>query len=168
VNEAFFATLTGIMGIALGRLWDARSESSRWRRDLRTSSYQSLAEAFMLLYEDVRSVALAKPGTRASAEAVQRARRDKTWDNALVGVWLHGSTAVASAASEIDAGMTELFYATQGRRYSTDDWNRARIRSADAFEKFMTVARKDIGLSAVPSKVFPYALSASTATRPMT
>jgi hypothetical protein len=156
VNEAIFATLAGIMGIALGRLWDVRSEASRWRRDLKTSSYQHLAEEFIIAYEDIRSVALAKPGTRGAAEAVQRARRNKAWDNALVGVWLHGSTTVASAASAIDHKITKLFYAAQESRYSVEEWNRARTQSANAFERFMTVAREDIGLSAVPAEVFPY------------
>ncbi|WP_406300958.1 hypothetical protein OG948_57420 (plasmid) [Embleya sp. NBC_00888] len=70
-------------------------------------SYQRLAEAFIVLYEDVRSIALAAPGTHAATEAVDRARRDKTWDNALVAVWLHGSAPVASAATVMDRVVTE-------------------------------------------------------------
>jgi hypothetical protein len=156
VNEAILATLAGIIGIALGRLWDARSEASRWGRDQRTASYQRVAEAFILLYEDIRSVALAEPGTNFMTEAVEHARSNKTWDNALAAVWLHGSASVVAAAALIDRVTTELFYATQANSYSIEEWNRARIASADAFEAFMTTAREDLKLSPVSIKIFPY------------
>jgi hypothetical protein len=156
VNEALLATLAGIIGIAVGRLWDARSEASRWHRDQKTASYQRLAEAYIGLYEDIRSVALAEPGTGALIDAIDCARRDKTWDNALVAVWLHGSTPVVTAASLMDRAITELFYAAQARLYSMEDWNKARIPSADAFERFIATAREDLDLSPVSGKIFPY------------
>jgi hypothetical protein len=159
VNAALLAATTGITGLILGRLWDARSEASRWRRDQKTASYQRLAEAFISVYEDIRSVALAEPDTGELFDAIDRARRDKTWDNALVAVWLHGSPPVASAASLADRAATELFYAAQARLYSIEDWNRARIPSADAFERFITAAREELRLSPVPGRLFPYAPS---------
>jgi hypothetical protein len=50
------AETAAVIGLVLGRLWDARSESSRWRRDQKTASYRRLAEAFIVLYENIRSV----------------------------------------------------------------------------------------------------------------
>jgi hypothetical protein len=157
VNEALFATLAGILGIILGRLWDARSEAGRWHRDQKTESYQHLAEAFIFLYEKIRSVALAGPGTEESNGAIDQYRLDnKTWANALFGVWLHGSASVATAASLVDLAAKELFYAAQVRLFSPEDWDQARISSAQAFERFMAVAREDLDLSPVPGKLFSY------------
>jgi hypothetical protein len=156
VNTALVAAIAGVLGIILGRIWDARSETSRWRRDQKTASYQRLAEAFILIYEDIRTVALAEPDTVAFIDAVDRARRDKTWDNALAAVWFHGSAPVVTAASLMDRVVTELFYDAQTRLFLVEDWNQARIPSADAFEEFIAAAREELSLSPVTIKLFPY------------
>jgi hypothetical protein len=160
VNEALFAALAGILGIILGRLWDARSEAGRWHRDQKTESYQHLAEAFISLYEEIRSIALAEPNTNKSSSAIDQYRLDnKTWANALFGVWLHGSASVAAAASLVDLAAKDLFYAAQARLFSLEDWNQARISAAEAFERYMAIAREDLDLSPVPGKLFPYTSS---------
>ena len=64
VSTALLAALAGIIGIMLGRLWDARSESSRWRRDQKTASYQRLAEAFNVVYENISIRRPDDPGHR--------------------------------------------------------------------------------------------------------
>jgi hypothetical protein len=157
VNEALFATLAGILGIVLGRFWDARSEAGRWHRDQKTESYQHLAEAFIFLYEKIRSIALAEPDTEESNSAIDQYRLDNTtWANALFGVWLYGSAPVATAASLADLAAKELYRAAQARLFSLEDWDQARIPSVQAFEKFMSIARKDLHLSPVPGKLFPY------------
>lgn len=99
------------------------------------------------------------PDTDALFDAIDSARRDKLWDNALVAVWLHGSTPVVAPASLMDRAVTELFYAAQARLYSIEDWNQARIPSADAFGKFIAAAREELDLSPVSGKLFPYAPS---------
>lgn len=157
MDAALLAALAGVIGIVLGRLWDSRSEAARWRRDQETVSYQRLAEAFIVLYEEIRSVALTERDTDALTEAIERARRDKTWDNALVAVWLYGSTSVVTAASLMDRTVTKLFYDAQARQHSAEDWNRARIRSTNAFEAFLAAIRKDISLPPISARVFPYA-----------
>ncbi|MFQ6194882.1 hypothetical protein [Streptomyces sp. NPDC000405] len=157
MSTALLAAIAGISGIALGRLWDGWSETSRWRRDQKTASYQRLAEAFILLYEDLRSIALAESGTGAFVNATERGRQNKIWDNALVAVWLHGSASVVRAASSMDRAVTELFYDAQASVYSLEDWNRARVPSADAFEAFIAATRKELGLPPAPIKLFPYA-----------
>ncbi|MET9512158.1 hypothetical protein ABZX62_27565 [Streptomyces flavidovirens] len=156
MSAALLAAIAGIIGLAFGRLWDGRSEASRWRRDQKTASYQRLAEAFIVLYEEIRSVALAEPGTEATLDAVDRTRLDKTWDNALVAVWLHGSTPVVTEACSMDLAVTELFYDAQARLFSIEDWSRARIPPADAFERFIEIAREELGLSRASIKLFPH------------
>ncbi|MFI0409662.1 hypothetical protein [Actinomadura sp. 3N508] len=156
MSEALLLAIGGILGISLGRLWDIRSETLRWHRDQKTACYQRLAEAFILIYEDIRSIALTDPDTDESANAIDRARRDKTWDNALASVWLHGSTPVVAAASLMDRVLTELFYDAQARVFSVEQWNTARTPSASAFEGFISAARKELNLSAAPITLFPY------------
>ncbi|MCC3778810.1 hypothetical protein [Streptomyces sp. UNOB3_S3] len=156
MGAALLAAAAGVIGVALGRLWDIRSEAARWRRDQETASYQRLAEAFILLYEEIRTIALTERDTNTLIEAISSTRRDKTWDNALVAVWLHGSASVVTAASLMDRTVTKLFYDAQARQHSTEDWNRARIPSADAFERFLASVRKDINLSPVSVRLFPH------------
>jgi hypothetical protein len=148
--------VAGFLGLMLGRFWDNRSEASRWRRDQKTASCQRLAEAFILLYEDIRSIALAEPDTEVSSEAIDRARRDKSWDNALVAVWLHGSTPIVAASMMMDHEVTRLFYDAQARLYSIEEWNEARKSSAGACERFISTARTELDLSPVSVKLFPH------------
>jgi hypothetical protein len=149
--------IAGILGIVLGRLWDRRSEASRWRRDQRADGCQRLAEAFILVYENTRAVALAEPGTTAFSDAVASCRNDKSWDNALAAVWFHGTPAVVTAASGMDDALTRLFYDAQERTYTQTDWTGARRPSAEAFERFIAVAREELDLAPVSVKIFPYA-----------
>jgi hypothetical protein len=66
----------------------------------------------------------------------------------------------------MDHAVTELFYTAQERLYSIEDWNQARIPSADAFEKFIALTREDLGLAPVSFTLFPYSPgSAGTASR---
>jgi hypothetical protein len=109
-----------------------------------------------LIYENIRAVALAEPDTDVFIDAVDRARRDKTWDNALAAVWFHGSAPVVTAASLMDRVVTELFYDAQTRPFPIEDWNQARMPSAAAFEGFIAAARKELDLSPVPIKLFPH------------
>lgn len=51
------AAVTAILGIAVGRLWDSRAESARWRRDQKIASYQQLAEAFRSSYDNIQAIA---------------------------------------------------------------------------------------------------------------
>jgi hypothetical protein len=156
VDTALMATIAGALGIILGRIWDARSETSRWRRDQKTDSYQRLAEAFSLVYEAIRGVALSDPDADAFIGAVNRARRDKAWDHALAAVWFHGSTPVVTAASLMDRAITELFHDAQTRLFTVADWHQVRIPLADTFEGFIAAARKELGLSSVAINLFPY------------
>jgi hypothetical protein len=37
MTSAVVAVLAGVLGLAIGRFWDRRSESSRWQRDRKYS-----------------------------------------------------------------------------------------------------------------------------------
>ncbi|MEV6447579.1 hypothetical protein [Amycolatopsis sp. NPDC051716] len=149
------AALAGLLGIIIGRFWDGRSESSRWRRDQTTQSYQRLAEAFSQVYEHIRVVALAEPGTSALAEVTDRARQDKTWDNALAAVWLHGSTNVIESSLSLDREVTKIFHRVQKIQLTVADWNAARTEAAAAFEHFIEAAREELRLPFVAIRLLP-------------
>jgi hypothetical protein len=150
-----WAAVAGLLGIIVGRFWDGRSESLRWRRDQTTQSYQRLAEAFSQVYEHIRTVALTEPGTSALVEATERARHDKTWDNALAAVWLHGSTKVIESSLSLDLEVTKIFHEVQGTQLTVGDWNDARRPAADAFEQFVEAAREELRLPFVSIRLLP-------------
>ncbi|MGW4059510.1 hypothetical protein ACWEGE_14570 [Amycolatopsis sp. NPDC004747] len=149
------AALAGLLGIIIGRFWDGKSESLRWRRDQTTQSYQRLAEAFSQVYEHIRGAALAEPGTSALAEITDRARQDKTWDNALAAVWLHGSTNVIESSLLLDHEVTKIFHKVQEIQLNLNDWNDARKGAAAAFERFIEAARKELHLPFVAIRLLP-------------
>jgi hypothetical protein len=150
---ALFATITGLAGIILGRVWDSRLEAARWRRDQKVGSYQRLAEAFRRTYEAIRTIAILDPDD--SRAAVSAAREDHSWDDALASVWLHGSPAVVTAAVMMDRAITDLLYTAQERLFSVADWEKARIPSRRALEHFIKTARDELGLSPVSIGFFP-------------
>jgi hypothetical protein len=75
MSAAVLAALTAILGIAIGRLWDSRSESARWRRDQKTASYQSFAEQFQALNEILRALATADPSLVSYTEKIDDSLR---------------------------------------------------------------------------------------------
>ncbi|MFD1536967.1 hypothetical protein [Nonomuraea guangzhouensis] len=156
MSTAVIAAIAGVLGIIIGRLWDARSESARWRRDQKVASYQRFAEEFQSVYESIRSVALAGPETDAFRRAVEEARRDRAWDCALTGVWLHGSPAVVAAANSLDKSITKLFYDAQERVFLVEDWSRERLHSQQAFRRFVDAVREELSLPPVEFNLFPH------------
>jgi hypothetical protein len=149
--------MAGVLGVTLGRFWDGRSEATRWHRDQKAATYQRFAEAFGAIYENVRTVALAEPDTSALADAVTHARRDRTWENAMAAVWLHGSAAVVTACTALDREVISLFHDVQTTHLSVTDWNQARLPSARAFETFVEAARDELKLQRVPILLFTHA-----------
>ncbi|MFD0360096.1 hypothetical protein ACFQZZ_01365 [Nocardia sp. GCM10030253] len=157
MNSAILAAIAALVGIAVGRLWDARSESTRWRRDQKTASYQRYAEEFQSIYEVIRALAIADPDTDTFAGMVADARTNgfKAWDSAFIAVWLHGSAPVVSAATALDRRVTELFYEAQHRRFPVEDWEQIRIPARRAFESFIAAVRHELALSPPQIQFFP-------------
>lgn len=56
METAVIGAIAGVFGLVLGRLWDSRSEYTRWRRDQRVASYGALAREFYRLRERYRAL----------------------------------------------------------------------------------------------------------------
>ncbi|MGW4247138.1 hypothetical protein [Nocardia sp. NPDC004722] len=149
------AAVAGLLGIAVGRLWDSRTESSRWRRDQKTASYQRVAEQFRITYETLRAIALADPQDSTTAEMVREARISsfQPWDSACTAVWLHGGTEVVTATSELDCALTKLAADAQKNTFTVTDWDIARAPAREAFEHFIRTARRELDLPPVTAKL---------------
>ncbi|WP_157101591.1 hypothetical protein [Nocardia shimofusensis] len=149
--------MAGVLGIAVGRLWDSRSEATRWRRDQKTECYQRLAEQFQATYEAIRVVAQAESDADGLQALIEHTKDGifPAWDSALASVWLHGSTEVVLAASRLDQAIGELHDgAFQQRLVTQQEWNRHRVLVRRAFEHFLSAARKELDLPPVATAFF--------------
>ncbi|MEV0709638.1 hypothetical protein [Nocardia aurea] len=147
MTTAMVAALTAVLGVVIGRLWDNRSESSRWRRDQKTASYQGFIEEFQSVCEVMRALATVDPGGAGSyAERVEHVRIDdfKGWDSAFNAVRLHGSTRVVDVATQLDLEITDLFYQVAEHQLSVDGWKQARVPARQAFDRFVVAARDEL------------------------
>ncbi|MEU1527172.1 hypothetical protein ABZ413_33785 [Nocardia rhamnosiphila] len=157
MTAAIVAAVAGVLGIAVGRLWDTRSEATRWRRDQKAECYQRLVEQFQATYEAIRAVAQTGSDTD-SLQALLEHTKDgifPAWDSALASVWLHGSTEVVLAASQLDQAIGELHdNAFQHRLVTQQEWNQYRVPVRQSFEKFLTAARKELNLPRVTVELF--------------
>jgi hypothetical protein len=110
METALLAALTGLFGIALGRMWDFRLEVIRWRRDQRVRVYEDLAANYYAAREPMLTMAMTKPGTPEADAAVTRALSVVAeWNSRMVATWLHGSPIVTAALQEFDRELTLLF-----------------------------------------------------------
>ncbi|MFF2550734.1 hypothetical protein ACFVUS_07020 [Nocardia sp. NPDC058058] len=157
MTAALLAAAAGVFGIVVGRLWDSRSESARWRRDQKTASYQRFAAQFEAMYEAIRIIALTDVGSGSLPSVVQDARTGNfiPWDSALSAVWLHGSCDVVSGATLVDREILGLFHEATGRLFTVEEWNEARRPARQAFENFIGAARTELDLPQVPMTLFP-------------
>lgn len=148
--------MAGVLGIAIGRLWDSRAESARWRRDQKTASYQRYAEEFQSAFEVVRAIALADRASDSFAETVRQARTDgfKASDSAFIAVWIHGSASVVDAATKVEHRMSELFEQAQERAVSDREWKQMARPARQAFEQFLRTMRSELALPAISTTFF--------------
>lgn len=147
MSAAIIAALAALLGLTLGRLWDIKSEHTRWRRDQRVSSYQSLASDFYRLREAMRRVSFVGPGDEEFSALVDKCREIGTdWNRSLVGVWLNGSEQVASAARHMDDAVNQLFMLVRERKLSPSDWRVGREPAQKSLEAFIEAVRQDLSL----------------------
>jgi hypothetical protein len=145
---AIIAGVAGIAGLVLGRFWDYRSESLRWRRDQRVQSYQKLAEEFHIFHEAVRTVALLKPGSADSELAISEARRTGlSWSKAMVAVWLHGSRRVVESSRVLDDCLTDLWRVAQERLISPADWMEIQSSTFASMQNLIEEIRRDLNFA---------------------
>lgn len=156
MTAALLAALAGFFGIAIGRFWDSRSESDRWRRDQKAVSYQRLAERFDSLFRGIRASALsdAKSNTLQSIWSETHSRNWALWASAVADVWLHGSSEVVMTATALDRVLARLEYSTSPRSVTLREWKEARAPVHQAFERFLDSARQDLKLPHVPIEYF--------------
>lgn len=154
--SAFIAAVSGLTGIAIGRFWDYRSESRRWRRDQRVQSYQRLLEQYHVFHEAARSVAMLEPRTAESDRAISDARITGIgFDNAMVAVWLHGSGRIANAARLLDDELTKLWDSSQVQLFTPLDWIDARTAVQRAVQNIIALVRAELGLPGVDIGLYP-------------
>ncbi|MGK8505251.1 hypothetical protein [Nocardia asiatica] len=152
MTAAIVAAVAGVLGIMVGRFWDTRSESARWRRDQKTGCYQRLAEQFQATYEAIRAVARAETDADRRSALIEHTQNGvfPSWDSAVASVWLHGSPEVVTAATLLDKAVGELHDGALRRAVvSQQEWDRARDPARRAFEHFLACARRELDLAPV-------------------
>ncbi|MGW4370264.1 hypothetical protein ACWEKT_31925 [Nocardia takedensis] len=156
VTVALIAAITGVLGVVLGRMWDHRSEASRWRRDQKIAGYQRFVEQFRTTCEHIRTVALADHTPAEFAELVTTARTETAgWDDAYAVVRLIGSRRVVVAAAHLDAAITDLFDAAQQQQHTREQWASSRQPTYAAFATYIIAARRELRLEPVPAQYYP-------------
>jgi hypothetical protein len=144
---ALIAAVAGIGGLVIGRWWDTRSESTRWRRDRRIRSYEDVAAEFYRLREAVRLLAMLDSAT-PDLEA-QRSRVEETyaqWNRTLSALWLHGSEDVAVAAIKIDHQFNALL--SEALRTTADWTSGPQLREPlyASFDDYVDAVRRELAL----------------------
>ena len=137
----------GIAGLVIGRWWDTRSESARWRRDRRICSYEDVAAEFYRLREAVRLLAMLDPATpdfdaqRSHVEEVYA-----RWNRILSALWLHGSEGVAAAAIKIDHEFNELLNEATSTTVDWTVWPQLREPLYASFDDYVDAVRRELSL----------------------
>jgi hypothetical protein len=146
MNGAALAALAGLLGIAIGRFWDTRSEAERWRRDQRIRVYERLTSAYYEVREAIRTLAMCEPGTAAADTAEIRVYEvaAEQWNQQVVATWLHGSERVIPSVEQLDRRVVALFHDARSRRYSWEEFQEVRQPTLDALEEYVSAVRSEL------------------------
>jgi hypothetical protein len=147
VLTALIAAVAGIGGLIIGRWWDIRSESDRWRRDRRVRAYEEVAAEFYRLREAVRLLAMldpAAPDADAQRSLVEEAYAQ--WNRILSALWLHGSESVAAAAIRIDHEFNQLLGEATRTTVDWSVWPRLREPLYASFDDYVDAVRRELSL----------------------
>jgi hypothetical protein len=151
MQSALIIGLVGLLGVAIGRLWDRQSESSRWRRDQRMRSYENLAYAYYRLRDQCRQLAATVPGTEEADRAADRVLDTGVeWQRDVVAVWFHGSGPVTEAVKELDDQVNGLFLSARAKQFTWDEWRLRRVVAEQALEQFILAIRREFSLPEFP------------------
>ena len=147
MESTLIAGLAGILGLLLGRFWDSRSEAVRWRRDQLIRTYEWIGRAYYVLREANRRLALLDPETPEADEAASRVLDlGGELNSAIVAVWVHGSTPVATAVRELNQETIRIFIAARAQRFSWEEWRTTRGPADDALDRFVEAVRRELSL----------------------
>jgi hypothetical protein len=150
LQSAIVAAVAAILGLVVGRFWDVRVEARRWRRDQRMRVYERFAGAYYASREAYRSLALQEPGTSESDDALARALDlGVDFNQSVVAVWFHGSPGVAAAVHDVDVEVNKLATVARLKKYTWEDWRVARLPAEHAADRFIEVARRELGLPGI-------------------
>jgi hypothetical protein len=146
MNATILAALAGLLGLAAGRLWDARTEATRWRRDQRIRIYESLASGYYQVREAIRVLAMSEPNTNESEAAEIRVLEvaANDWNRQVVAAWLHGSAPVIAKVENLDRRIVELFFRARARRFTWQEFQGARETTQEAIEQYIETIRKEL------------------------
>jgi hypothetical protein len=146
MNAAILAALTGTIGLAVGRLWDTRSEVARWRRDQRIRVYEHLTSGYYQVREAIRMLAMCEPDTGASENAEIRVYEvaANVWNQQVIAVWLHGSTSVAAAVENLDRQVVSLFSSARSKQFTWAEFQERRGPTLEALEQYVESVRKEL------------------------
>lgn len=162
MEAAVLAGLAGLIGIVIGRLWDTRSESARWRRDRRVQSYQDVAAEFYRLRETIRVLGELQPQAPEFDQQRRHAAEVSADRNrSLSALWLQGSESAATAALKLDHALVVLLRRAITEVIDWQAWPEAREPVQRAFDDFVDAVRADLALPALA------ALRAGSAARSM-
>ncbi|MGC4757584.1 hypothetical protein [Micromonospora trifolii] len=160
MQVALLAALSGLIGIVLGRFWDARSESLRWRRDQRVQSYQAVAGEFYRYREAIRELGRAPgPGSEHDERRAEVSKLRTDWNRSLATLWLHGSERAATCALSVDHQLSKLGTRAREEGIPDEQWSTYREPAMVAYDDFVDAIRSDLRLSPLA------ALRAGAATR---
>ena len=146
METAVIAALAGLLGIALGRVWDSRSEEVRWRRDQRIRVYEQLAGAYYSLREALRVLAMTEPNTPEADAAEDRFYELTTdFNREILAVWLHCSNPVTRASKHFGERMNELLFQIRVRenRYVLEEFKDRCQPMTESFEAFIEAVRQE-------------------------
>jgi hypothetical protein len=147
MEAAVIGGLAALLGLVLGRLWDRKSESSKWRRDQRTRCYEQIFVAYYELRDRLRVLGAAEPGTSASDRAIDRVLQiGAQWQSNVAAVWLYGSEPVTKAAKVLDDEVNNLFMIARSQQLSWDEYRSKRMPAEGALEQLISAIRNEARL----------------------
>jgi hypothetical protein len=150
VSAVLAAALAGLAGVAIGRLWDARSEAARWRRDNKVQTYQAMAAEFYNYREVIREVSVSERDPSGFSEQVERLwRSHAVWNQRLSAVWLHGSEKAAVAAYELDHALAEVGEWVIDHPVPEGEWPGRKEPVEKRFDDYIDAVRRDLSLPAL-------------------
>lgn len=145
METAVLAALAGLLGIALGRIWDLRSETVRWRRDQRVRVYEDLAATYYATREPLLGLAMAEPGTPAAdAAAVRALAVAADWNRGVVATWFHGSSLVTATLRQFDAQLSCLFDKARTSRLTWEEFADEHRETEGGLEAFIEAVRQEL------------------------
>lgn len=153
------AAIAAVLGIAIGRFWDTRSEDRRYTRDKRIECYERQAALFFKMREAIRAIGTCEPESTESTDALCAALEvGSEWNGALASVWLHSSAEVTQSLSDVDLGLNAALLKAVDGKYSWDEWRVERQPVEEVMERFLASVRTELRRPELPVRLRTFSL----------